>query len=262
MSEYTGNSQIANRPWVWGNDSITTFPTSSGVTISQLDSPKVASTGDAMGSPGVNGSPGSPGDPGIPGIPGGPGPTGPSGPDGQQGNPGPDGAPGPPGPSGPDGPTGPSGPPGPPGPDGPPGPSGGPPGPDGPPGPTGPTGPSGGTGDPGSPGPTGPIGPDGAPGPPGPPGPKDSVVSTSEGIYAFAVTEGTRPWFIDIVPAGQSLEKRFSAAICEETARFQSKCGKFDLVFGIQADYPDWHLPSKTEEQMNAAKQFWNQAFI
>jgi hypothetical protein len=88
------------------------------------------------------------------------------------------------------------------------------------------------------------------------------VVSTSEGIYAFAVTEGTRPWFIDIVPAGQSLEKRFSAAICEETARFQSKCGKFDLVFGIQADYPDWHLPSKTEEQMNAAKQFWNQAFI
>lgn len=216
MSEYTGNSQIANRPWVWGNDSITTFPTSSGVTISQLDSPKVASTSDAMGSPGVNGSPGNPGSPGDPGIPGGPGPTGPSGPDGQQGNPGPDGAPGPPGP-------------------------------------TGPTGPSGGTGAPGPPGPDG---------PPGPPGPKDSVVSTSEGIYAFAVTEGTRPWFIDIVPAGQSLEKRFSAAICEETARFQSKCGKFDLVFGIQADYPDWHLPSKTEEQMNAAKQFWNQAFI
>jgi hypothetical protein len=99
-------------------------------------------------------------------------------------------------------------------------------------------------------------------GDPGPPGPKDSVVSTSEGIYAFAVTEGTRPWFLDIVPAGTSLEKRYSAAICEETARFRSTCGSFDLVFGIQADYPDWHLPSKTEEQMNAAKSFWNQAFI
>lgn len=250
MSEYTGNSQITNRPWVWGNDSITTFPTSSGVTISQLDSPKVASTSDAMGSPGVNGSPGSPGSPGFPGNPG---------------NPGDPGDPGDPGPTGPDGPTGPTGPPGP---DGPPGPSGGPPGPPGPIGPDGPPGPPGPPGPIGPTGPNGPIGPDGPPGPPGPigpdgpPGPKDSVVSTSEGIYAFAVTEGTRPWFIDIVPAGQSLEKRFSAAICEETTRFQSKCGKFDLVFGIQADYPDWHLPSKTEEQMNAAKQFWNQAFI
>lgn len=143
------------------------------------------------------------------------------------------------------------------------------PGPDGPVGPVGPTGdpgPTGAPGDPGGPpGPTGPTGPDGAtgaPGPPGEPGPKDSVVSTTEGIYAFAVTEGTHPWFIDIVPTGEGLEKRFSAAICEETARFKSACGKFDLVFGIQAEYPDWHLPSKTEEQMNAAKKFWNQAFV
>jgi hypothetical protein len=87
-------------------------------------------------------------------------------------------------------------------------------------------------------------------------------VSTSEGIYAFAVTEGARPWFLDIVPAGDGLEKKYSAAISEETARFRSACGKFDLVFGIQAAYPDWRLPSKTEEQMRAAKQFWNQAFV
>jgi hypothetical protein len=88
------------------------------------------------------------------------------------------------------------------------------------------------------------------------------VVSTSEGIYAFAVTEGTRPWFIDIVAAESALEKRFDAAIHEETARFRSACGRFDLVFGIQSEYPDWHLPSKSEGQMNKAKQFWNQAFI
>jgi len=207
MSEYLGNSSIANRPWVWGNDSLSVFPSSSGVMLSQLDGPKVASTADAMGSPGQDGSPGTPG---------GPGSVGPTGPIGPQGNPGPNG---PTGPTGPDGPTGP-------------------------------------------PGPDGPEGPPGPMGDPGPPGPKDSVVSTSEGIYAFAVTEGTRPWFLDIVPAGTSLEKRYSAAICEETARFRSTCGSFDLVFGIQADYPDWHLPSKTEEQMNAAKSFWNQAFI
>jgi hypothetical protein len=249
MSEYLGNSQMTNRPWVWGNDSISTFQTTNGVMISQLDSPRVASTSDAMGSPGVEGptgptgSPGSSGAPGSPGSPGGPGPTGDPGPDGPQG------APGDPGPTGPIGPTGPPGPAGSPG-------SPGDPGPPGPPGPDGPIGP---TGDPGPIGPTGDIGPDG---PPGPPGPKDSVVSTSEGIYAFAVTEGTHPWFIDIIPAGGPLEKKFSAAICEETARFRSTCGSFDLVFGIQADYPEWHLPTKTEKQMNAAKQFWNQAFI
>ena len=44
MSEYTGNSQIANRPWVWGNDSITTFQSTNGVVVSQLDSPKVTGT--------------------------------------------------------------------------------------------------------------------------------------------------------------------------------------------------------------------------
>jgi hypothetical protein len=76
------------------------------------------------------------------------------------------------------------------------------------------------------------------------------------------VTEGTRPWFIDIVPADGSLHPRYLAAICKETARFRSVCGKLDLVFGIQAEYPEWHLPSKTEEQMVAAKTFWNQAFV
>ena len=101
----------------------------------------------------------------------------------------------------------------------------------------------------------------GGEGPPGPPGPKDSVVETSEGIYAFAVTEGTRPWFIDIVPAGEDTDKKFNAATCEETARFRSECGRFDLVFAIQAQYPDWRMPDKTESQMVKAQTFWRQAF-
>ena len=107
----------------------------------------------------------------------------------------------------------------------------------------------------------GPGGPPGGPGPPGPPGPKDSVVSTSAGIYAFAVTEGARPWFIDIVPSGEDTDHKFSAATLGETARFRSVCGKFDLVFAVQAEYPDWRMPEKTESQMQSARSFWNQAF-
>ncbi len=150
---------------------------------------------------------------------------------------------------------------------------------------TGPVGPVGPAGDPGSPGDAGATGPTGDPGtngtdgtdgtpgdpgmdgtpggegPPGPPGPKDSVVETSEGIYAFAVTEGTRPWFIDIVPAGEDTDQKFNAATCEETARFRSECGRFDLVFAIQAQYPDWRMPDKTESQMVKAQTFWRQAF-
>lgn len=149
------------------------------------------------------------------------------GPQGAQGPQGPAGSPGDPGPTGPEGPTGPSGP----------------------------------NGDPGPTGDPGPEGPPGGPGPPGPPGPKDSVVSTSAGIYAFAVTEGARPWFIDIVPSGEDTDHKFSAATLGETARFRSVCGKFDLVFAVQAEYPDWRMPEKTESQMQSARSFWNQAF-
>jgi hypothetical protein len=87
------------------------------------------------------------------------------------------------------------------------------------------------------------------------------VVSTAEGIYAFAVTEGARPWFLDIVPAGEDTDAKFNAATCEETARFRSECGRFDLVFAIQAAFPDWRMPDKTESQMTKAQTFWRQAF-
>lgn len=86
-------------------------------------------------------------------------------------------------------------------------------------------------------------------------------MSTSAGIYAFAVTEGARPWFIDIVPSEEDTDHKFSAATLGETARFRSVCGKFDLVFAVQAEYPDWRMPEKTESQMQSARSFWNQAF-
>lgn len=152
------------------------------------------------------------------------------------------GAPGPPGE-----PSTVPGPPGDPGPQGDPGPPGDPSTVPGPP------------GDPGNPGPPGDVGPTG---PTGEPGPKDSVVQTSEGIYAFAVTEGTRPWFIDVVPAGTQPDAKFMAAINGESARFVSKCGKFEMVFGVQAAYPDWHMPEKTSSQKQKANDFWNQAFV
>lgn len=153
-----------------------------------------------------------------------------------------------------------TGPPGSPGSVGPPG-ADGTPGTNGNPGDPGDPGNDGTPGSPGDPGPEGPPGGAGVPGDPGPPGPKDSVVETREGIYAFAVTEGTRPWFIDIVPAREDTDKRFNAATCEETARFRSECGRFDLVFAIQAQYPDWRMPDKTESQMVKAQNFWRQAF-
>jgi hypothetical protein len=146
------------------------------------------------------------------------------------------------------------------GPKGDPGPTGNP-GVNGDPGDPGPTGNPGVNGDPGSPGDPGPQGDPGGQGDPGPPGPKDSVIHTSEGIYAFAVTEGTRPWFIDVVPAGEDTDAKFNAATCEETARFRSECGRFDLVLAIQAAYPDWRMPDKTESQMVKAQTFWRQAF-
>jgi hypothetical protein len=75
------------------------------------------------------------------------------------------------------------------------------------------------------------------------------------------VTEGARPWFIDVVPLNGPLSPKFAAAIVGESARFTSKCGKLDLVLGIQKDYPDWHLPDKTLHQKQKANNFWNQAF-
>ncbi len=123
---------------------------------------------------------------------------------------------------------------------------------------------NGSTGLPGGPGGPGPPGPTGNPGNAGPPGkasPKDSVVQTSEGIYAFAVVEGARPWFIDIIPAGTEPDAKFLAAVTGELVRFNSKCGKFDLVLGVQAEYPDWRMPDKTLQQKQKANAFWNQAF-
>ena len=75
------------------------------------------------------------------------------------------------------------------------------------------------------------------------------------------MTEGTRPWLIDIVSAGEDTDAKFNAATCEETARFRSECGRFDLVFAIQAKFPDWRMPDKTEAQMVKANHFWGQAF-
>ena len=51
MSEYLGNSSISNRSWVWGNDGITAYQGSNGVMISQLDQPRVTSSGASLGSP-------------------------------------------------------------------------------------------------------------------------------------------------------------------------------------------------------------------
>ena len=130
------------------------------------------------------------------------------------------------------------------------------------PGPTGPTGATGGPGPggpDGQPGEPGPIGPDGPEGPIGPPGPKDSIVTTELGTYAFACTEGTRPWFIDVVPHGLMPSERFLAAV-EERGIVRFPGLSHDLVMGIRRGFADWVNPSKTEEQKQRADHFWGMA--
>lgn len=159
---------------------------------------------------------------------------------GFDGNPGPDGGPGPDGNPGPDGGPGPPGDPG------------------GPPGPEGPPGPGGSTGEPGPPGPPGPPGNDGLP---GAPGPKDSVVETVLGIYAFACTESTQPWFFDVVEAGKTPEPKFMAAVEPRIIRFKSECGRLDLCLGIRKGFLGWRMPEKSQREMEQSNKFWSLAF-
>lgn len=156
---------------------------------------------------------------------------------GEDGNPGPDGGPGPDGNPGPDGEPGPPGDPG---------------------GPEGPPGPPGMGGEPGEPGLPGPPGADGAT---GPPGPKDSIVKTELGIYAFACTESTQPWFFDIVEAGKMPEPKFMAAVEPRIVRFRSECGRLDLCMALHKGFGDWRMPEKSQREMEQANKFWSLAF-
>lgn len=143
---------------------------------------------------------------------------------------------GPVGLTGPDGPTGPTGPDGPPGPTGPTGPTG----PDGPTGPQGPEGPE---------GPPGPIGPDGPPGPMGPPGPKDSILKLGNEYRAVACIESDRPLLIARIPYGTEPPSLFVQAVGGEFSRHCSRDCMYELIIGIRADFKDWNMPERTEEQ-------------
>jgi hypothetical protein len=142
------------------------------------------------------------------------------------------------------------------------GPAGGP-GPVGGPGPIGGTGPIGGPGPDGMPGPNGGTGPAGGPGPIGPTGPKGSFVKTDLGIYEFACIEGARPWFMDVIKAGSSLDPKFSAAIIDSTeVRFASLCGKFDIVLAVRREFPNWRLPESNDQQRRHSIKFWNGEYL
>jgi hypothetical protein len=119
-------------------------------------------------------------------------------------------------------------------------------------GPTGLNGQTGLQGNPGLTGRTGPIGPT---------GPKDSIVETSEGIYAFACMEGTQPWFLELVDADDAPSRKFKAAIIPETlVRFSSACGEYDLLLAVRRGFETWEMPAKSRAQMKRAVTFWSQA--
>ena len=96
---------------------------------------------------------------------------------------------------------------------------------------------------------------------PGPTGPKDSIVKTALGIYAFACIEGSRPWFLDTVPAGDPPRTKFKAAVVPTTImRFRSECGKTDMLIGVRCGMDGWDMPERSAAQMKRASSFWQQA--
>lgn len=99
------------------------------------------------------------------------------------------------------------------------------------------------------------------PGPPGPPGVKDSVVQTTEGIYAFACIEGTQPWFFEIVKRGKPCSRKFLAAVEKGSLISFTSDEGHNLVMGIRKGCLKWNLPKKTLTEMNRANAFWSQAF-
>lgn len=197
---------------------------------------------------------------GTPGYPGAPG------------TPGSDGTTGPVGPTGPTGPTGPSGPNGPPGPQGNPGPL--VPGPE----------------VPGPPGPAGPPGADGPPGPEGPPGEKDSIIETPLGNVAFACFEGSRPYLFDTyctLPGAASLRREFFESVVPETLCVfaltpERPCdvgaevlGSVVLleasdphvrchlvVAGVHKRFPEWDMPTVSEDERRRSWAFWAQSKV
>lgn len=146
----------------------------------------------------------------------------------------------------------------------------GPPGADGADGPAGPAGPAGAVGATGSPGPPGADGADGAPGADGatgpqgadgPQGPKglpggDSIITNKFGTRAVGLVEGTEGQWLDVVMAGESLEPWLEEAL-EETKRFRSVCGGFDLVIGTPKHCSNWRMPYKTEEKKTTTMNMW-----
>ncbi len=83
------------------------------------------------------------------------------------------------------------------------------------------------------------------------------------GIYEFACLEGARPWFADIIAAGDPLREKFTAAVMPGSIiTFASKCGQFDLVLGVRREFPNFDMPEASEEQRAHSVRFWNQEYI
>lgn len=87
-------------------------------------------------------------------------------------------------------------------------------------------------------------------------------MKTSQGIYAFACTEADRPYFFTVVRTGEKPSDRFKAAVNGPLIRFRSADNTYELCLALDARYPGWCNPDKTEEQLHRASSFWAQAHI
>lgn len=161
----------------------------------------------------------------------------------------------------------------------------------GPTGPTGDTGDSGGRGTVGPRGPTGPTGGRGTRGTSGPTGPKDSIVNTPLGNVAFACLEGAEAELSYVVRTSTNfreipLRERFIAATVPGRIYVRSIVSDVPClvgaevvdgillirvvdntpanltvtVAGINRNFPEWDMPTKTDTEREHAERFWAQA--
>lgn len=93
-------------------------------------------------------------------------------------------------------------------------------------------------------------------GPPGPPGPKDSIVKISDGFRRIAVTEGRRPWIIEILPMGGELSPEMNEVMLE-IGRVSLNGAEHELIVGVRKDLQKWAMPPATEKEYENHTSNW-----
>lgn len=86
-------------------------------------------------------------------------------------------------------------------------------------------------------------------------------MQTEEGIFALACLEGTRPFFLELVPHESPVSKRFASTTEGPEYRFSSVNGDCDFVLRVRKGFSNWEMPDKTQNEMQVSHAFYRMAF-